>query len=136
MNYEDLLKKNKCELLLTILFILYLIIGSDDNLKMAQIVDIPQIKMAIIIVSFLLFIYCNKILGIMGIFVAYEILNFSHVMINANIINENVSEDIESLLKPIMELKSIEEEIVFKMTPHTGLIFNESSYHPFSKFLF
>ena len=129
----NLFKKNKCELVLTILFILYLVIGNDDNLKLAQIVDIPQIKAAIIIISFLLFVYCNRILGILGIFVAYEILNFSHVMINDAIINENDVNDFEKW--PAMTvLNSFEEEMIFKMMPCVGMNSGSCSYRPLSSY--
>ena len=131
--------KNKCELILSILFVLYLIIGNNDNLKLAQIVDIPQMKAAIIIVSFLLFVYCNKVLGILGIFVAYEILNFSHSMINENILNELNNEYIDNRisngwLTPIVGLNSMEEEIIFKMEPHTFSNIGNCPYNPFSTF--
>ena len=136
MNYiEDLFKKNKCELVLTILFILYLIIGSEDNIKLAQIVDIPQIKAAIIIISFLLFVYCNKILGILGIFVAYEILNFSHVMIKDSIIDENDFEDSGDRWKNVISgLNSFEEEIIFKMMPCVGINSTPCSYKPLAAY--
>lgn len=126
---------NKCEITLTILFILYLVIGTDDNLKMAQIVDIPQMKAVIIILSLLLFVYCNKILGILGIFVAYEILHFSHVMINENIAVEEILFP-EHNLEPIIGLNSIEEEMVFKGMPSSRMNLNKCSYQPFTTYLF
>ena len=129
--------KNKCEMVLSLLFILYLIIGNTDNLKLAQIVDIPQMKAAIIIISFLLFVYCNKILGILGIFVAYEILNFSHTMINENIVqeiqNENSKNGWGGWTTPIRGLNSMEEEIIFKMMPHYCSEVGSCPYNPFSK---
>ena len=125
--------KNKCELVLSLLFILYLIIGNNDNLKLAQIVDIPQMKAIIIIISFLLFVYCNRILGILGIFVAYEILNFSHTMINENIVRELHNETIiNGWTTPIIGLNSMEEEIIFKMNPHSYSDLGKCYYTPFS----
>lgn len=112
--------KNKCEFFLTILFIIFIVIGVEDNYKMAKIVDIPQVKLVIIIVSLLLFLYCNKILGILGIFVAYEILNFSHVMLNESIISPTYSQSSTLTLQPNSFQPSIEEEIIYKMTPVFG----------------
>jgi hypothetical protein len=118
---------------LSLLFILYLIIGNNDNLKLAQIVDIPQMKAIIIIISFLLFVYCNRILGILGIFVAYEILNFSHTMINENIVRELHNETIiNGWTTPIIGLNSMEEEIIFKMNPHSYSDLGKCYYTPFS----
>jgi len=125
--------KNKCELVLTLLFVLYVIIGNNDNLKLAQIVDIPQIKAIIIIISFLLFVYCNRILGILGIFVAYEIINFSHTMINENLLYElNNEAVVNGWTTPIIGLNSIEEDIIFKMTPQPCFNLGKCLYKPFS----
>lgn len=123
---------NKCEILLSILFILYLVLY-EDNLKMAEIVDIPQIKITIIIVSLLLFIFCNKILGILGIFVAYEMLNFSHNALNNDIIG-NLFEDEIKLFNFPAGMESIEEEMVYKMMPIAGIssYLDKCSYKPMS----
>jgi hypothetical protein len=123
-------------MVLSLLFIIYLIIGNTDNLKLAQIVDIPQMKAAIIIISFLLFVHCNKILVILGIFVAYEILNFSHTMINENMVNEMQTEIHQSgwgEWTSIRGLNSMEEEIIFKMMPHYCSEVGSCPYNPFSK---
>ena len=75
----------------------------------------------------LLIIYCNRILAVLGIFVAYEILNFSHVMLN-----ESIDRDYESNnWEPFTYAKSMEEEIVYKMNPLSGSIFAKDwSYRP------
>ena len=126
---------NKCEIVLAALFIIYLIIGNRDNEKLAEIVDIPQMKAVIIIISFLLFVHCNKVLGILGIFVAYEMLNFSHVMMNEKLVR-SFNEDSSSYanLTPFINLKSIEEEIIYNMIPHAGINIGECPYKPFQSF--
>jgi len=126
MKYIKDLLKNKCEFFLAILFIIFIVVGVDDNYKMAKIVDIPQMKILIIITSLLLIIYCNRILSILGVFVAYELLNFSHVMLNESI---EISDD--NNWQPFTYLKTMEEEIVYKMNPLSGTVFSRDwSYKP------
>ena len=118
MKFQALLK-NKCELFLAILFIIFIVIGAEDNYKMAQLVDIPQVKLVIILVSLLLFLYCNRILGILGILVAYEIINFSHTTLNDSLITPYGLPYSPPALQPKTDT-SIEEEIIYKMTPMCG----------------
>jgi hypothetical protein len=132
MNYIKNIFNNKCEFFLVLLFIIFIVVGIEDNYKMAQIVELPQIKLVIIIISILLFIYCNRILGILGIFVAYEILNFSHMVLNEQV-NIIPDEDKSWQLNFIPYIKSIEEEIIYKMMPTCGSYFGNCSYRPVTK---
>ena len=116
-----------CEIILSILFVLFLVIGTEDNYKMAQIVSIPQIKIAIIIVAILLFLYCNRVLGILSIFVAYEILNFSHIMMNKSL---EKMDEYEYELKPNPTSLTMEEELVYKMNPVFNCNMTSCSYNP------
>ena len=126
MKYIKDLFRNNCEFFLAILFIIFIVVGVEDNYKMARIVDIPQIKIVIIITSLLLIIYCNRILAILGIFVAYELFHFSHVMLN-----ESIDTTTNYTWQPLTYSKSIEEEIVYKMNPLSGSIFSKDwSYKP------
>jgi len=119
--------KNKCELLLAVLFIFYLIIGNGNDTSLAMFIDIPHIKGFIVIITILLFIYCNKIVGILGLFVAYELLNFSHSMLNSYPTQSEMP-----IYYNIESKKSIEEEIVYKMSPCLGSSYIDNTYKPFS----
>ena len=127
MYIKDLFR-NKCQFFLAILFIIFIVVGVEDNYKMARIVDIPQMKIVIIITSLLLIIYCNRILAVLGIFVAYEIFHFSHVMLN-----ESIEPQPKNTYQPFRYVKSMEEEIVYKMNPLSGSTFSRDwSYNPMS----
>lgn len=115
-----------CEIILSFLFILFLVLGTEDNYKMAQIVSIPQIKIIIVIIALLLFFNCNRILGILSIFVAYELLNFSHAMMNKSL--ENVEYEYE--MKPNPTSLSMEEELIYKMNPVFNCSMTSCSYNP------
>lgn len=115
-----------CEIFLSILFVLFLVIGVEDNNKMAQIVNIPQIKIAIIIIALLLFFSCNRVLGVLSILVAYEILNFSHIMMNKSLEDVEYSYEMKLFSSPI----SIEEELIYKMNPIFSCNLDACSYNP------
>lgn len=115
-----------CEIILSFLFILFLVLGTEDNYKMAQIVSIPQIKIVIIVVALILFFNCNRILGILSIFVAYELLNFSHTMMNKSL--ENTEYEYE--MKPNLSPLSMEEELIYKMNPVFNCSMTSCSYNP------
>ena len=128
MNYIKQLFRNKCEFFLALLFIIFIVVGVEDNYKMARIVDIPQMKIVIIITSLLLIIYCNRILAVLGIFVAYEIFHFSYVMLN-----ESIEPQTQNRENSFIYVKSMEEEIVYKMNPLSGSTFSRDwSYNPMS----
>jgi hypothetical protein len=115
-----------CEIVLSFLFILFLVLGIEDNYKMAKIVSIPQIKIVIVVLALILFFNCNRILGILSIFVAYELLNFSHAMMNKSL--ENVEYEYE--MKPNPSPLSMEEELIYKMNPVFNCSMTACSYNP------
>ena len=85
-------------------------------------------KIVIIITSLLLIIYCNRILAVLGIFVAYEIFHFSYVMLN-----ESIEPQTQNRENSFIYVKSMEEEIVYKMNPLSGSTFSRDwSYNPMS----
>jgi hypothetical protein len=122
MNYASKLLNNSCELTLSIIFVFFLISRNDDE-KLAIFVDKPEVKIYVIVIAISLFIFCNKLLGILAIFVAYELLTLSHSLKNTPIITTQMASFFEN--------KSIEEEIVYKMLPHSGVINYDCLFKPF-----
>ena len=121
------------EIVLSILFVLYLVFY-ENNMKIAQIVDIPQIKVAIVLIALLLFIHGNKILGILGLFVAFEMIHFTHIAMNDSIVNNLHTNDEHSFSTIPMGMESIEEEMVYKMMPLVGVsnYLDKCPYKPMS----
>ncbi len=70
----DFNKKNTLQIILSALFIFYLV--SDKYLppQIAQIIDTPIGKIIIILISLSLFTYTNPLLAILGIIVAYYLI--------------------------------------------------------------
>jgi len=122
MNYASKLLNNKCELAIAIIFILYIISRTDDE-KLAIFVDKPEVKIYIIVVAIALFIFCNKLLGVLAIFVAYELLTLSHSLKNIPITTPHFSSFFEN--------KSMEEEIIYRMLPLSSIINHDCLFKPF-----
>ena len=122
MNYASKLLNNDCELILALLFIFFLISQTNDE-KLAIFVDKPEVKIYVIVVTISLVVFCNKLLGILAIFVAYELLTLSHSLKNVPITTPQISLSFEN--------KSMEEEIVYKMLPFSSMIHDDCLFKPF-----
>ena len=119
MNYASKLLKNKCELFLAIIFII--IIVGDKSVHLKTFMEIPQIRVYVFILSVLIFIFCNKLLGILGIFLVYELFTITEPVMNPQII------------APFITKESVEEEIIYKMSSSINVADynNDCSYRPF-----
>jgi hypothetical protein len=72
MNFNN---KNILQAILTVLFVFYLITDKKLPTPVANLVDTPLGKVIIIILSLSLFAYANPLLAILGICVAYFMIN-------------------------------------------------------------
>ena len=72
-------KKHMPELVLASLFILYLVMGYQMPKEAATIVDSTIGKIAVVIVTLMLFAYSNPILGILALLVAYQLIKSSSI---------------------------------------------------------
>jgi hypothetical protein len=79
MEYIDNLleKRNMSQLLLVILFIIYLIMGFKMPDPVANMIDSSAGKVIVALLALLLFGYSNPILGVLGIMVAYQLIKSS-----------------------------------------------------------
>ena len=79
MEYIDKLleKRNMSQLVLVILFIIYLILGLKMPDSVANVIDSSVGKIVVCLIALLLFGYSNPILGVLGIMVAYQLIKSS-----------------------------------------------------------
>ena len=77
MDYFSTLfdKKNMPQLVLSVLFVLYLLIGYKMPDNVANVVDSTAGKIIVAIVALFLFGYSNPVLGVLGLLVAYQIIS-------------------------------------------------------------
>ena len=133
---ENLLKNAKMgETLLTLLFIVYLLMGYKTPEPVANLVDTMVGKAVVFVVVVCLFVYTNPILAVLGLFVAFDLIRRS-----------SAATGIDALKKyaPSEEKKSsqftafnqfpytLEQEIVKKMAPiiQTSSTATKASYVP------
>jgi hypothetical protein len=135
-SYSSLLKKEHMgELILIILFIIYLIMGYKTPEPIASMIDSLAGKIVIIIIVIYMFMHTHPILAILALFVAFDLIRRS-----------SVTTGIDALKKyaPSEEKKSsqfsafnqfpytLEQEVVKKMAPilQSGSSLSKPSYQP------
>jgi hypothetical protein len=81
MNYLSNLvdKKNMPQLVLSILFVIYLVIGYKMPHHVASIVDSSFGKLVVALAALFLFAYSNPVLGVLGLLVAYQLINSASI---------------------------------------------------------
>lgn len=130
-------KKNMGQLILVILFIVYLLIGIETPESIANIIDTLPGKMIVILVALFLFAYSNPILGVLGIFVAYHLLKNSS-MSSTLIINNTLDsyypteQKVWSPFTPTNQFPyTLEQEIVKEMAPQKfNLTYEAPTFKP------
>ena len=113
-------KKHISQLLLVILFIVYLIMGYKMPEGVANMIDTPVGKIIVSLVSLLLFAYSNPILGVLGIIVAYELIKRSSIKTGSAALEEYypTEEKKWSPFTPAHQFPyTLEQEVVKKMAP-------------------
>ena len=70
----DFDKKNMPQLVLTVLFIIYLVMGYKMPEGVATIIDTPVGKIAVAVIALMLFAYSNPVLGVLSLLVAYQMI--------------------------------------------------------------
>jgi len=120
-SFQDLFKKkNIGELLLGVLFIVYLIMGYKTPIALANIIDTTYGKVIVVIVALLLFSNCNPILGVLGFFVAYNLISKSEVATGTYGLNNYMPTEEKKYSALTMYNKfpyTLEQEVVKKMAP-------------------
>lgn len=122
MKFLDSLKTIKpFEIFLIIVFILFLILPVEPPFFVASFVDSPLGIIAIFIITITLFIYTNPLLGILFIFVAYELMRKSalfsgHTMNLQYTPTQNVKDAELSAMNPPQQ-KTLEEEVIEVKAP-------------------
>ena len=123
--------QNIGQLLLVILFIIYLIMGYKTPSSLANVIDTVYGKVVVIVLALILFVNSNPILGVLGLFVAFALIFRS--------MNDAVDKYIPSEEKKMQQFTAfnqfpytLEQEVVKKMTPQRSQnwILPTASYKP------
>ena len=126
-------KKYVSQNVLTLLFVIYLILGLNTPKPIAQIIDTLVGKIVIILLAIYLFIYTNPILGVIGFFVAYDLIRRSSVATgNFGIDNYLPTEETKQAKMSSYNQYpyTLEQEMVKKMVPVVTKDMTTASYIP------
>lgn len=132
-------KDHRCELILCIILIIYLILGFKTPTQIAHIVDSLVGKIILFIIVIYLFIYANTILAILFLFVTFHLLQRSTNSTWGPQGLGNLSSYAPSEIKKNSQFTAfnqfpytLEQEVVAKMGPiaNSGSSLNKPSYKP------
>ena len=126
-------KKYVSQNVLTLLFVIYLILGLNTPKPIAQIIDTLVGKIVVILLAIYLFIYTNPILGVIGFFVAYDLIRRSSVATgNFGIDNYLPTEETKQAKMSSYNQYpyTLEQEMVKKMVPTVTKDMTNASYIP------
>jgi hypothetical protein len=128
---------SKYEATLLVLFIIYLIFDIQPPDMFAAIIDTPLGMVFVLLLTLMNFMKSNVILGVIGLFVAYEVVRRSARVNNRVPMTmytpSQMNKDIELVQMNPPQDKTLEEEMVDKMAPvgNSSLItYTMSEYKP------
>ena len=117
---ELLEKRNMPQLVLVILFIIYLLMGYKTPEGVATMIDSSFGKVIVALFALLLFAYSNPILGVLGIFVAYQIIRGASIRTGMAALEQYYPTE-EKKWSPFTKQHqfpyTLEQEIVKQMAP-------------------
>lgn len=119
-NLNLLRKEKRAELVLTILFIIYFVMGLNTPAPIAQVVDTMVGKIVILVAVIALFMYTNPILAVLGLLVAFDLMRRSALATGNDAVRNYLpnEERKTSQLNAYNQFPyTLEQEMVKKMTP-------------------
>ena len=121
--------------ILTIIFIIYLILGNNTPMPVAQMVNTIPGKLIVIICAVILFAYSNPILGVIGLFVAFDLIRRSSAATGIDALKKYApsEEKKASQFTAFNQFPyTLEQEVVAKMAPivNSGSSLTQASYKP------
>ena len=122
MIYMDELfkKKNMGQVVLATLFVIYLVMGYKTPDMVSNMVDSFIGKIIVVSIVLLLFISCNPILGVLGIFVAYNLISQSSIATGSYALQNYMPTEkkkFSAMTQYNQFPYTLEQEIVKKMAP-------------------
>jgi hypothetical protein len=135
-SFTSLLKKERRgELILAIIFVIYLVLGLKTPQSIANILDTLIGKIVIFIIVIYLFIYHNPVLAILGLFVAFDLIRRSTITTGSSSLEKYVptEEKKQSQFTAYNQFPyTLEQEVISKMAPimHPGTSITPVTYKP------
>lgn len=128
-------KENMGQVILSILFIIYLIMGYKTPENIANVIDTFYGKTIIFGMVLLMFFYGNPILAVLGLFVAFDLIRRSSMVTGIDALKKYEPSE-EKKFSQFTALNqfpyTLEQEVVSKMAPivQSGYTLTKASYKP------
>jgi len=135
-SFSDLFKKeNMGQVILGILFVVYLIMDYKMPSFISEVIDTIYGKITVAVVFLLLFSYANPILGVLGFIVAFELIRRSTVTTGSYAIDQYLPTEAkkDANINAMNQFPyTLEQEVVKKMAPvrDTGMSNSEPTFDP------
>ena len=128
-------KEHRGELVLVILFMIYLILGLNTPEPIAGLVDSLVGKIILFLVVIYLFIHTNPILAVLGLFVAFDLIRRSSFSTGIYALQQYAPSEVKksSQFSAFNQFPyTLEQEVVAKMAPisNSGYSISQASYKP------
>jgi hypothetical protein len=138
MEITNMMKSlSKTEMLLLAAFVIYVVAPIPVPTFLAGVFDSSLGILMLFVATLFLFFYVNPILGVVFIFVAYEILRRSAQFTGRTAILQytptQIKKDIQMKAMNPVKTETLEEEVVNKMAPvgHSDIsVYTESTFKP------
>ena len=121
--------------ILSILFIIYIIMGYQMPEPIAGMIDTSIGKIIIVIIAISLFAYANPIVAVLGLYVAYDLISKSTMTTGTAALEKYMPSE-EKKMSEFSAYNqfpyTLEQEVVKKMAPvvQSGLSVSQASYKP------
>ena len=135
-SFSSLFKKEHMgELTLVIIFVIYIILGLKTPEPIASLVDSLLGKVVILGVVLYLFMKCNPILAILGLFVAFDLIRRASLTTGLDALQRFAPTETKKMSQFTAFNQfpyTLEQEVVKKMAPivRGGASLNQASYKP------
>jgi hypothetical protein len=135
-SFSGLLKKeHRGELILTIILIIYLILGVKTPQPIAFLVDNIVGKIIIFVIVIYMFLYKNPILAVLSLFVAFDLMRRSSNSMYNSVMQAYIPSEYNKMAQFTAFNQfpyTLEQEVVSKMAPivQSGFVLNKASFNP------
>ena len=141
MKFGNIKSVSPLEIVLFVAFVVYIVFPISTPDVLTNVVDTPLGIITLFIITLCLFVYTNPILGIMYIFVAYEVLRRSTKKLPVKYFPNSTTQSESTKTSDMVRMNppratSLEEEMVQQMAPvgHSDQsVYIESAYKPVSE---
>jgi predicted membrane protein len=140
---ESLKNMSITEILLFVLFVLYIVLPINTPSSMKPFINSPMGLVFLFCVTMVLFVYTNPILGVLYILVVYEaIRRSSETVDNSRSIvmeyqpSQATKDEILQKMNPVRNEKTVEEEVIEARAPINktqSIDFVQTTFKPISK---